>query len=203
MLCRYQKLRGSRILALDGYVGRIRDACFHDHTWMVQYLVAAAGARLFGRKVLISPGAVDLIDHRLHSVLVSRTRASITATASNPGERGKSVVEQPCDAHLRSASKLSGYALNAVDGYAGRVRDLFFDDETWAVRYLVVQTASWPFGRRVLVSRDRVRRVDWAGGLIEVDQTREQIAHGSKFDATHPPPGDFARRLGLRKQEST
>ena len=50
---------------------------------------------------------------------------------------------------LRSALRLRGYRVGAKDGEVGKVRDLFFDDNGWGVRYLVVDTRPWLGGRRV------------------------------------------------------
>src|SRR5512142_2106896 len=47
---------------------------------------------------------------------------------------------------------LTGYALGAEDGEIGSVEDFLFDDNFWAVRYLVANTARWLPGRRVLIS---------------------------------------------------
>jgi uncharacterized protein YrrD len=39
--------------------------------------------------------------------------------------------------------ELEGYAIHATDGAIGRVRDFYFDDESWVVRYFVVDTGAW------------------------------------------------------------
>ena len=44
---------------------------------------------------------------------------------------------------LRSLKDLRGYAIRASDGVIGKVDDFYFDDETWAIRYLVVDTGTW------------------------------------------------------------
>jgi len=77
MLRRVKRLIGSQLLALDGEVGRIHDVYIDDADWDVRYLVVATGGWLSGRKVLISPRAVELIDGELHSVSVSLTRARV------------------------------------------------------------------------------------------------------------------------------
>jgi hypothetical protein len=53
---------------------------------------------------------------------------------------------------LRSLNELEGYALGAIDGDIGRVKDFLFDDEGWAVRYLSIDTRSWLSSRKVLIS---------------------------------------------------
>ena len=61
---------------------------------------------------------------------------------------------------LRSVSDLRRLTIAATDGNLGRVGDLYFDDRSWAVRYLVVDASNWLPGRRVLVSPRSVRRSD-------------------------------------------
>ena len=48
---------------------------------------------------------------------------------------------------LRSINQLKGAAIDATDGDIGKVRDFYFDDEQWVVRFLVVETGSWLFSR--------------------------------------------------------
>jgi sporulation protein YlmC with PRC-barrel domain len=50
------------------------------------------------------------------------------------------------------AHKLLGFSLGAADGEIGKVKDVYFDDNSWIVRYLVVETGNWLFKRRVLIS---------------------------------------------------
>ena len=45
---------------------------------------------------------------------------------------------------LRNVKNLRGYAIRATDGVIGHVDDFYFDDEVWAIRYLVVETGRWP-----------------------------------------------------------
>ncbi len=53
---------------------------------------------------------------------------------------------------LRNAKDLHGFKIRATDGELGTVDQLYFDDETWAIRYLMVETGGWLGGRRVLIS---------------------------------------------------
>lgn len=52
----------------------------------------------------------------------------------------------------QTVKQLQGDAILAKDGALGRLLDVYFDDERWAVRYLVVDTGTWLAGRRVLLS---------------------------------------------------
>ncbi|MDR7296248.1 hypothetical protein J2X16_001587 [Pelomonas aquatica] len=82
----------------------------------------------------------------------------------------------PADMQLRSSGQMDGFEVQAVDQRIGEVADLIFDDESWAIRYLVVHTHSWwPGGRKVLVGLPWVDRIDWAAQQIHVTLTREQV----------------------------
>jgi PRC-barrel domain len=74
---RVTQLHGSRVLALDGEIGKVRDVYFDDVSRGVRYLVVDTGGWLSGRKVLISPQAVKLIDQSRHAVSLSLNRERI------------------------------------------------------------------------------------------------------------------------------
>ena len=52
---------------------------------------------------------------------------------------------------LRSTDDLQNFAIGATDGHIGHVKDFYFDDDAWVIRYLVVDTGSWLSGRKVLI----------------------------------------------------
>lgn len=55
MLRSVKELRGYRILANDGEIGKVHEFYFDDLTWTIRYLVVEAGSWLFERRVLLSP----------------------------------------------------------------------------------------------------------------------------------------------------
>ncbi len=61
---------------------------------------------------------------------------------------------------LRKVTDLYGYTLQATDGELGKVKDVFFDDEKWTIRYLVVETGSWLNSRQVLISPYSIAGID-------------------------------------------
>jgi len=63
---------------------------------------------------------------------------------------------------LRTAGELKGVTIQATDGDIGSVQDLYFDDHSWTVRYLVVDTGTWLPGRQVLISPFAFRAVSGA-----------------------------------------
>jgi hypothetical protein len=82
--------------------------------------------------------------------------------------------------------RLKDFAIRATDGDLGTVDDLYFDDETWAIRYLIVDTGKWLRGRRVLISPMSVVHTDWTARRLDVELTAKQVEHSPEID-THKP----------------
>ncbi|MEB0059706.1 PRC-barrel domain-containing protein [Variovorax sp. LG9.2] len=96
--------------------------------------------------------------------------------------RGRSVSQE--DAHLRSCRAVTGYHIHATDGDVGRVQELIFDDEAWAVRYLVVETSNWWLSHRVLIAPQWIRDVQWLDKSVAVDLTRAAVKGSPPFIST-------------------
>jgi hypothetical protein len=87
---------------------------------------------------------------------------------------------------LRSIKQLYGDKLGASDGEIGHVKDFYFEDENWGVRYLVADTGSWLTGRLVLISPYSLGRLTQAGKVLRVRLTRKQIEDSPSI-GTHLP----------------
>src|SRR5688572_14268005 len=87
---------------------------------------------------------------------------------------------------LHSAKQIEGYAIRARDGDIGTVRDFYFDDEHWHVRYFVVDTRAWLTGRKVLISPESARGQIWADRVIPVSLTQEQVRASPSIDIAKP-----------------
>jgi hypothetical protein len=79
------------------------------------------------------------------------------------------------DVHLRSADEVCGYHIQGTDAEIGHVEDFIVDDETWAVRYLVVDTGSWWTGKKVLVSPLWATRISWKERTVFLDLSLQAI----------------------------
>ncbi|MEO8188174.1 MAG: PRC-barrel domain-containing protein [Burkholderiaceae bacterium] len=64
--------------------------------------------------------------------------------------------------------------IGATDGDIGRVKDFYFDDAAWVIRYVVVKAGAWLSGREVLVSPYSVSASDWKSTILPVSITKEQ-----------------------------
>jgi sporulation protein YlmC with PRC-barrel domain len=90
--------------------------------------------------------------------------------------------EAPADPHLRSAQEVFGYAIRATDGDLGHVDDLLIEDVSWAVRYLVVDTSNWWFGRHVLIAPEWIADINWPRRHVAVDLTRQSVKEAPPYD---------------------
>ena len=89
----------------------------------------------------------------------------------------------PEDMHLRSTAAVGGYAIQVSDGSIGRVEDFLFDDESWALLYLIVDTRSWwPGGKKVLLATRSIERVDWAESKVFTGLTRDAVKSSPDYD---------------------
>ena len=56
------------------------------------------------------------------------------------------------------------------------------DDESWALRYMVVDARNWWPGKHVLVSPGWIEAVRWSQSSVVVDLLRETIKAGQEYD---------------------
>jgi hypothetical protein len=106
---------------------------------------------------------------------------------TNAGESG--------DPHLRSANVVRGYHVEGADDAIGHIDDFIVDDDTWEVRYLVVNTSNGWFGKKVLVAPRWSTRVSWLEGKVFVDLTRQEIKDSPEWDADAAINRAFEARL--------
>lgn len=238
MLISAATLQDYGITASDGDIGKIDRLFFDDEQWTIRYLVVDTGKWLPGRRVLISPAAVDGVDGYGGHVRVNLTREQIRNSpdvdtdqpvsrqhetdlnayygygaywgagglwgpvyyppgimAPGPTAAGSMATMPPTtvaeglprqepegDSHLRSTKEVSGYHVQATDGSIGHIDGFLIDDQTWAIRYLIVDTSNWPGGRSVLISPRWVREVNWHQSKVHVDADVEKVKTSPEYD---------------------
>lgn len=87
---------------------------------------------------------------------------------------------------LIHASGINGYAIKADDGHLGTVSDLLFDDASWLVRWLVVDTGNWLSGRKVLLPPLVLGHPDAKKHLFPVRLTKQQVRESPEIDTERP-----------------
>ena len=87
---------------------------------------------------------------------------------------------------LFSFEELRGYRIRAADDEIGSVDDVLFEDTTSIVRYLVVETGGWLFGRKVLLAAAAIGPVDHEARAITTALTTRQLKDSPGIDADQP-----------------
>lgn len=96
--------------------------------------------------------------------------------------RHKESIEEIEECHLRSSNEVMGYSIRCADDEFGQVEDLILDEETWRIRFIVVNTRSWLRGTRYLIDVNWLESFDWVGQRAKVGLAREQIETSPKYD---------------------
>jgi sporulation protein YlmC with PRC-barrel domain len=94
---------------------------------------------------------------------------------------------------LYEAKTLKGYKLCSRDGEIGKVKDLYFDDHQWNIRYLVVDTGNWLIGKQVLISPNALTAVDKTERCITVNLTKKQIEDSPSLESDKPVSKRFEK----------
>ncbi|MDA3852654.1 MAG: PRC-barrel domain-containing protein [Bacteroidales bacterium] len=90
--------------------------------------------------------------------------------------------ERTWDSHLRSTHEVNGYNLQANDGEIGHVKGFIIDEDSWAIRYLIIDTKNWWPGKHVLVSPQWIERVSWDESKVYVNLSREIIKKSPEYN---------------------
>ena len=108
------------------------------------------------------------------------------AAAAAGGDAGNKTGKKT-DPHLRSGNTVMRYYVHATDGDIGHVQGLLLDDETWAIRYVIVNTSNWWLGHLVLISPAWVTDVYWAESILDVGLTRQSVKDAPPYDPSKLP----------------
>ena len=86
----------------------------------------------------------------------------------------------------RNINGLLGFTMKGTDGEIGKVRDFYFDDETWDIRHLILKTGSWFSSRDVLISPKAILESNWENGILPVNLTMKQMLESPEIDTDKP-----------------
>jgi uncharacterized protein YrrD len=88
--------------------------------------------------------------------------------------------------HLRSGREVTGYRVAATDRAIGHIENFLFDEDSWAIRCLVIDTRDWWPGRHVLVPPEQVERVSWAERSVHLGISRAEVERSPEYDPRRP-----------------
>lgn len=96
---------------------------------------------------------------------------------------------------LSKLEDLTGFRLQALDGELGELKQVYFDDQLWTVRYLVVHTGSWLLGREVLISPQSVTKVDLDIARLSVNLTQDKVGNSPPAESEKPVSRHYEEEL--------
>lgn len=92
---------------------------------------------------------------------------------------------------LIKATTLKGYKLDSLDGEIGQVDEFYFDDQYWAICYLVANAGNWLTGRLVLISPYALKSIDSKTKHIGIDLSQQQIEESPSLNSHKPVSRQF------------
>jgi len=111
------------------------------------------------------------------------------ALRGREAERGAPIAtpaDEADDVHLRSGHEVTGYRVAATDGDIGHVENFLFDEHSWAIRYLIIDTKDWWPGQHVVVPSEHVDEVSWHERSVHLDVGRAAVEQSPKYDPRRP-----------------
>jgi hypothetical protein len=90
---------------------------------------------------------------------------------------------------------VSSYSTAATDGEIGIVEDFIVEDDTWAIRYLAIDTHKWWPGKKVMISPQWIASIDWAQAKVNVLLSREGIKQSPTYDSSNLISPEYETQL--------
>jgi hypothetical protein len=100
------------------------------------------------------------------------------------GSEFRAMRQQQDDPNLRSGNAIMRHYVHTTDGDIGHVQGLIVDEETSAIRYLIVNTSNWWLGHQVLIVPEWIDHVNWLDSKVSVDLTRQAVKDAPEYDST-------------------
>ena len=181
-----QQVRDSPGIDTDKPVSRQHEIDYYNYYGYPNYW---EGANLWGLGVYPIPWVGASSD----VTLSSRQRQDDTVTRERQHRLDRE--REAADSHLRSSKEVIGYEIMATDGPIGRVENFVFDEKSWAIRYVVVDTRKWLPGKHVLLSPEWIDSVSWSEHEVYVKVARQTVETSPEYDVSRPPSREHETAL--------
>jgi uncharacterized protein YrrD len=99
------------------------------------------------------------------------------------------------DINLRSSKFVTGQKILATDGELGHVDDFIIDDQTWEIRYLIIETGNWWEGKKVLVSPQWIDSINAEEPSVSVNLSRDSIKQSPEYSEENLLTRDYESQL--------
>lgn len=96
---------------------------------------------------------------------------------------------------LHQGLAFKGFPVEATDGRIGSVSDFLFDETTWKLRWLVVDTGNWLTDRKLLLHPSAIDKADIQERALLVKLTRDQVEKSPIFESDEPFSRQAEQRL--------
>lgn len=118
-------------------------------------------------------------------------------TITRDREQWKSISpqEKSWDPHLYSTKDVTGHSIQTTDDEIGHVDDFIIDDDTWAIRYLVIDTKTFMPGKKVLISPQWIQRISWEDKKVFTDLSKDAIKNAPRYDEKEILTRDYETNL--------
>ncbi|MCU7555844.1 PRC-barrel domain containing protein [Alteromonas sp. ASW11-19] len=85
--------------------------------------------------------------------------------------------------HLRACGEVNGYDVATTEDEVGHVTDFIFDDTSWALRLLVIDTRNWlPGGKHLAVLPSAIEHIDWSSHKVKVNLSHDALMEKPEID---------------------
>jgi uncharacterized protein YrrD len=85
-----------------------------------------------------------------------------------------------------SVKGITSFNLGAIDGEIGTVKEIYFDDQNWILRYLIVKTGNFFKEKSILISTQALLAPDWDKQIFATNLTLDQIKNSPDIDTDKP-----------------
>lgn len=99
--------------------------------------------------------------------------------------------ERHAEPRLRSIKDTLGFKVHGVDEDLGKVDNFLMDDETWDVRYVVLNTGGLFKSRRVPISVRWINNLDWENHALHLDLGKKDVHDSPDWDESLPLPRQY------------
>ncbi|MFA9379209.1 MAG: PRC-barrel domain-containing protein [Lachnotalea sp.] len=96
---------------------------------------------------------------------------------------------------LNKAKVLKNYKLNSLDGEIGKVKGFYFEDQSWFLKYLIVNTGNWLINRQVLILPSSIISINKEEEYITTNLTKDQIENSPSLDSDKPVSLQFQEKF--------
>lgn len=183
------QIRSSPGVDTDRPVSRQAEAALYNHYGWPPYWTAGLGHL----PVLTHPATAQPPNY---TGIQSAPMGPGAATSAAERVRAEAMERSEAgDEHLRSLESVTGFAIEANDGSIGHIEDFLVEDDSWTIRYVVVDTVNWWPGKKVLVAPHWAKDISWREQSMSVDLSREQVRNSPEYDPTTQLDRTYEARL--------